>query len=422
MNKGECIMNKYIKKCLLIYISMAVILCGMVGVTYAITATDADQYVTRSQYAVDMAHLQNKLDEKEAGLLGEINRYRSTDIKFSTFDTPDKTYSGSGTAYAFGYYNGGNWFPRKSKGGKTQFGWGMYDTVYEKQSSNRRNNLMLYRLWNGNYFISQALSGQESTSTTGTYYYPHSMCAVPVEDLPGWYVVIGYYYNDNGSARCTFAMVKLDPTVPMPSNSELVDIRATEHTLRFKKELWQYNSDDTENNRPFKTTVQTMNHDITYASNISYAGALIPAHITSNSFPNSRAFSWRYWLDAETGDYIVKVTGLIPVSEWGNDVIFNSTGSNTILCRLIPRDNVEYLMGPAGSALQYYSRQSAKARWCPDPRYIGMGISGDRGWTHEIVDGVNGIKYYHAVYKPYVNTDGVSSYNITSHYSLPIVY
>ena len=64
-------MNKYIKKCLVIYSALALILVGMVGVTYAITATDADQYVTRSQYAVDMAHLQNKLDEQEAGLPDE---------------------------------------------------------------------------------------------------------------------------------------------------------------------------------------------------------------------------------------------------------------------------------------------------------------------------------------------------------------
>lgn len=62
-------MNKYIKKCIIIYTSLALILMGMAGVTYAITATDADQYVTRSQYAVDMAHLQNKLDEQEAGLI-----------------------------------------------------------------------------------------------------------------------------------------------------------------------------------------------------------------------------------------------------------------------------------------------------------------------------------------------------------------
>ena len=34
-------MNKYIKKCLVIYSSLALILVGMVGVTYAITATDA---------------------------------------------------------------------------------------------------------------------------------------------------------------------------------------------------------------------------------------------------------------------------------------------------------------------------------------------------------------------------------------------
>ena len=68
-------MNKYIRKCLIVYVSLATILCGMVGVTYAITATDADQYVTRSQYAVDMAHLQNKLDEEVHAETGQSGNH-----------------------------------------------------------------------------------------------------------------------------------------------------------------------------------------------------------------------------------------------------------------------------------------------------------------------------------------------------------
>ena len=81
-------MSKYLKKCLIIYTSLALILVGMAGATYAITATDADQYVTRSEYSVDMSYIQLKLDEKESSLLGIINKYRSTDIKLTTFDTP----------------------------------------------------------------------------------------------------------------------------------------------------------------------------------------------------------------------------------------------------------------------------------------------------------------------------------------------
>ena len=54
-------MNRCIKNSLIIYTVLATILCGMIGVTYAITATDADQYVTRSQYATDMSRLYEKL-------------------------------------------------------------------------------------------------------------------------------------------------------------------------------------------------------------------------------------------------------------------------------------------------------------------------------------------------------------------------
>ena len=89
----------YMQKCLIIYTSLALILVGMAGATYAITATDADQYVTRSQYAVDMAYLQNKLDEAEAGLLVNINRFRSTDVKMVTWDTPTRQAAASGSSY-----------------------------------------------------------------------------------------------------------------------------------------------------------------------------------------------------------------------------------------------------------------------------------------------------------------------------------
>ena len=105
-------MNNYIKKCLIVYISLATVLFGMVGVTYAITATEADQYVTRSQYAVDMAYLQNKLDEAEAGLLGNINKYRATNVKFVTYDTTTvkNEQKNEFKIYVTGY-TGGNYFP-----------------------------------------------------------------------------------------------------------------------------------------------------------------------------------------------------------------------------------------------------------------------------------------------------------------------
>ncbi len=61
-------MNRHIKRYLVVYIALVLALVGITGVTYAITSTDADQYVTRSEYAVDMAHLQSKLESAEAGL------------------------------------------------------------------------------------------------------------------------------------------------------------------------------------------------------------------------------------------------------------------------------------------------------------------------------------------------------------------
>ena len=83
-------MNKYIKKTLVIYLSIATILVGMAGISYAITAGEADAYVTRARYTVEMEKLQNKLDEAEVTLLGKINKYRSSTIKFVTYDTPNK--------------------------------------------------------------------------------------------------------------------------------------------------------------------------------------------------------------------------------------------------------------------------------------------------------------------------------------------
>ena len=416
-------MNKYIRKCLIVYVSLAIILCGMVGVTYAITASDADQYVTRSQFATDMTNLQLQIDEKESSIMGDINRYRATDIKFSTFDTPDKTYNGSDSSYAHGYYNGGNWFPRKFKSGKTQYGWGMYDSLYDKQQSNRRNNLMLYRLWNGNYFISQALSGKESLSNdSAVEYWVQSKCAVPLEDLPGWYVTLGYDYNNSSVARNWMALVKLDPTVPMPDNAGISAIQNGEHTIRFKKDLWQYNSDQTQSSRALTTTVQTYTVSTAYYQNQGYMGALIPAYLNNRTSGGTAGVTWKGWLDPDTGDYMVSFKGMSPCCNYHGDIVWRNDNANQLTTRFIPRDNVEYMMGPAGSVLQYDRRQAEYARWAPDPRFIGTGHVNDRGWTHEFVDCVNGIKYYHAKYQPFINTDNVNSYNQIQHYSLPIVY
>ena len=103
-------MNKYLKKCLVTYIALTVILCSMAGIAYAVTATDADSYVTRSQFSTDMTYLQTIIGEQEAALIGSINKYRSTDVKFVTFDTP--TTQVTGTNFESGKFTGGNYYPR----------------------------------------------------------------------------------------------------------------------------------------------------------------------------------------------------------------------------------------------------------------------------------------------------------------------
>ncbi len=91
--------------------SLTLILVGMAFSAYAITATDADQYITRSQYSVYISELSTLLDETESNLLGKINKYRTTDVKFVTWDTPNKYYNTQGGDG--GYHTGGNYFPKK---------------------------------------------------------------------------------------------------------------------------------------------------------------------------------------------------------------------------------------------------------------------------------------------------------------------
>ena len=414
-------MNKYIRKCLLIYVSMAIILCGMVGVTYAITATDADQYVTRSQYAVDMAYLQNQLDEAEAGLMGNINRYRSTDIKFTTFDTPNK-YKTS-TIYA-GYHNGGNFFPRKvivSNG--DHYMYGHYAKQYNRITSNRTNDLVIYRLWNGNYFVSPSFAGKESKSDdTIVEYVGHAMCAVPVEDLPGWYFVMGYYRNRAAAASMTASLVKLDPNAPYPSNVEIQQIKSAEHTIRFKKDLWQYNSVETETSRAFTTTPISRDTGTSYNPAANYLHPLSAQHLSNWSFTVSETISWKGWLDPNTGDYMMTFKNIRPVHNYYDDPVYYHQGDSWLPCRFIPKDNVEYMMGPTGYLSIGGSARSSFSRNVPHARSIGMPTEQYQiGWTYEFVDGVNGIKYWHAKYTP-TKVDPRNSYNVAINYSLPIVY
>ena len=207
-------MNKYIKKCLIVYTTLALVLIGMAGVSYAITATDANRYLTRSQFATDMNHLQILLDEKESGLMGQINKYRSTDVKFVTYDSPTHYNSAASLRdndpYSAGYHTGGNYFP----------------------------------LWDGDYFIGKNLFYQDEASTNPNTYEQCVNFAIPAENYPGWYMVL-YIRNVDSRTMYRGSLVKLDPNVPMPDSAGLQTMTNSELIFRLKKDLFIYTADNT---------------------------------------------------------------------------------------------------------------------------------------------------------------------------------
>lgn len=415
-------MNKYIRKCLLVYISMTIILCGMVGITYAITSTDADQYVTRSQYATDMQALQLELDEAEAGLLGKINRYRTTDIKFVTFDTPDKQYVPTNNFYT-GRHMGGNYFPRQKVGttSGSMYTWGIYDNMYYRGQNNHRTPLELHRLWNGNYFISPALGYKESISNdSATEYNAKVMCALPLEDLPGWYLVLGAHHQQYYYIGWDIALVKLDPKVPMPDSSQAADITRAWHTVRLKKDLWDYCGDNT---TKLTTTESTQSCTYNIYTNMSWMGPLIPSSITSVTSSTTQTVTWKGVVDESTGDFILKFQQMYPVCPSNGGRVYRYSGANSMIGRFIPKDNVEYLMSSPGSSLIYAENGGNSILGVPEAQYIGTGQADDPAWEYEFVDCVNGIKYWHAMRKSSPTSLG-TKYALTHriHYSLPIVY
>lgn len=396
-------MNKYIKKCLVIYSALALMLVGMVGVTYAITATDADNYVTRSQYAVDMAHLQNKLDEKEAGLMGTLNRYRSTDVKFVTYDTPTK-YCNS-TDSRGGYYNGGNYWPHKPMANTAQYLFSPRTAGITDIKSNGTYGLyQLYRLYNGNYMFSKVLTYYPENST-GNLYVPCVIYALPVENFSGWYLINRLMRNAGNYIRTQTSLVRLDQNSPY---SEL-DLYNKTIRVRFKSEFFTpgtYNSA-----LPVTGTRTISTH---YWENVNYMHPFLAHHDLNIAQTNSSNITYNTRLESETGDYIVELTGVLPWT--GPNYVnreYNLTGDNYYpASRLIPKDNVEYVISPQGPYVG--------AQMYPDPEYIGTGNSDDRYWRHEFVDCVNGIKYWHAVRSPDFHT---ANDNIgTFHCCLPILY
>ena len=413
-------MNKYIRKCLIVYTSLALILVGMAGAAYAITATDADQYVTRSQYAVDMAHLQNKLDEAEAGLMGNINRYRSTDVKFVTWDTPNKYYSATNHING-GRHNGGNPVLRQRFTGSDSgyFTIGLTSGGGAPQKFGNYCDYSIYRLWNGNYYITKNLF-HNNMSSSPTMAYQTVNYAVPIENFPGWYLEVRPFYTTQTYMNVMLAVIKLDHT-STTARPSLTD----ELLVRFKKDLFIYVGDNTV---PLTTTKITQSSTCNFYRNQNTRSPFTNIHMSNATSSGTLGLTFASWLDPETGDYMMTVKGLSVCYASSNTTYQNDTtllaNNNVTVCKIIPNDNVEYIMG-GGMGLGRYNNHAANNAVynLPVPAFIGTGYGNDPYWQYEIVDGVNGIKYFHAYRPPasvQLGNSAPQGYGV--HYSLPIVY
>ncbi len=400
-------MNKYIKKTLVIYLSIATILVGMAGISYAITAGEADAYVTRARYTVEMEKLQNKLDEAEVTLLGKINKHRSSTVKFVTYDTPNKYDTRSTDPFTGGLHTGGNYFPktRYNDSGYTYI-WGL---AYSFANSKNGVNRVYYinRIWNGNFFITNPVFRSTETSTADIYY---GCCnfALPIENLPGWYLVLKTYRNDN-HARYFGALVKLDPNVTYDNYATIPNMTLK---IRLKKDLFVYSSTQT---TKLTNSVSVNTANVSYYNNSSsYHTGLTRGYYNRATTTADLPFRSEGWVEEGTGDYIVTLRGFRPCCPaYG----YQELNLNThIISRFIPADNVEYVQYPT-----IYAESGING--FPDSRHIGDGLENDPYWEYEFVDCINGIKYWHAYRKPTKIKFGTSeplAHGI--HYSLPIVY
>ena len=419
-------MNKYIKKCIIIYSALTLVLVGMAGVTYAITATDADQYVTRSQYAVDMAYLQNKLDEAEAGLLGNINRFRSTDVKMVTWDTPTRQAAASGSSYYNqGKHNGGNYFPRVGTNTSNLYGYGYGDTnaiARKKEGSN--TSYSMYRLWNGNYYFHKDMAYRAEAATNDWSMQPLVSYALPIESHPGWYLIIKLRLGRSAGVVPLFSIVKLDPTstTPMPMAGNVM-------TVRFKKDLFVYSGTGV---TPITTTKDTRTVGCEYYQNTSENGAFAETFSEWNRQAKSGNVNVTTvtWLDDVTGDYMMTISCGSTMASGeqtaGNyfSRLVHWNAFDGAWGKLIPKDNVEYMIGNTLGYLWSYGNHTSPGT--PNPARLGTGTGYDGYWEYEFVDCENGIKYWHAYRPP--RTAALPSpasgdplpYGI--HFCLPIVY
>ena len=417
-------MNKKKKKCLVIYLTLAVVLCGMVGVAYAVSSTDADEFLTRSEFAVDFARLVKKLDEKEREVLKNIYKYRTTNVKFVTWDTPTKYYNS--TNADGGYYNGGNIFPKpKRSGGIATYAWGYASGSGTNKKNGRFTNYSLYRLWNGNYYLTKNIYASNDATSNTTYYYPTVNYAVPIENFPGWYLEVRTCYHANNYISSMCSIIRLDPNaINYPSSSDTL-------ILRFKKDKFVYCGDDV-------TKLTTTKNTATVSSEYWIHGAGVIEPLLHNKYSNRAATgvqgaTYENWIDETTGDYMMTVRGLSRCYAVGYaesdtyDYSYYLANPAITVCKIIPSDNVEYMCGNTYGYYypKTYSGMYDTHSYIPAAYFIGTGIEGDVYWQYEFVDCENGIKYWHAYRPPALAPLSTYSDKPTSvgiHYSLPIVY
>ena len=135
------------------------------------------------------------------------------------------------------------------------------------------------------------------------------------------------------------------------------------------------------------------------------------------------------WLDEETGDYIQTIRNLWPCYP-GNGIrthrIYVNNNAGGVISGLVPADNVEYMMGPIVYNNNYEMGEGSSnyLNTYPSPRYIGVPNQYSNDYFDiEIVDGVNGIKYWHIYKRPSkTRLNGWMNSAMGWHYSIPIVY
>ena len=249
--------------------------------------------------------------------------------------------------------------------------------------------------------------------------------AIPCENLPGWYLECRHVYQNASYNQYLISLVKLDPNVPYGDSAERVRIRDSWLQFRFKKEFFKYTSTTI---APLTPTKLNWSGTVSRYYNQSYC-APFSYSLRNNETTNNETVNMNSWLDEATGDYMCEIKGLYINCPGYNTATMSFSMANSVFGKLIVSDNVEYVCGNTYGYLYTATGGDGTARGSfPPPCYIGYGPGsyGDGYWQYEFVDGVNGIKYWHAYKKggnsrPTGETKNIYS-PIAVHYNIPILY